>query len=109
MALPRPLPGVLVELIAHRLTVFGQPIRIRILDELERSREKNVQQLADDLESTQQNISRHLAILRHAGVVGGRQDGRVVWYTITDPHAFPTVETIGRQLFESPAGTPDKA
>lgn len=33
MVLPRPVPAPLVELIAQRLRVLGQPVRIRLIDE----------------------------------------------------------------------------
>jgi len=52
--IPRPLPGVLVELVAHRLRVLGQPMRVRLLDELERRSEANVHTLADELSASQQ-------------------------------------------------------
>ena len=100
MPLARPLPTVVAELIAYRLRVLGHPLRIRILDELERRREVSVQQLADGLDASQQNTSRHLGILRHAGVVGGRQEGRVVWYAITDSRAFSVIEAVGCRVVD---------
>jgi ArsR family transcriptional regulator len=39
-------------------------------------------ELADALEVQQSNLSRHLAVLRHAGLLSDRKDGRWVYYTI---------------------------
>ncbi len=50
-SISRPLPNQLVELIAARLRLVGQPLRIRMLDHLERNGEREVQQLADELDA----------------------------------------------------------
>ena len=47
-ALPHPLPEPLVELIARRFRVIGEPMRIHILDHL-RGGEASVQELTDSL------------------------------------------------------------
>ncbi len=97
----RPLPDSLVELIARRLRVLGQPLRIRLVDLLELRGETTVQALADELGATQQNMSKHLGLLRQAGILARRREGRVVWYTLVDEDAFALVvrvgdETVGR-------------
>lgn len=50
MPLPRPIPDPLVELIARRLQVVGQPQRIRLLDRLDREGVASVGQLAAELD-----------------------------------------------------------
>lgn len=65
-----------VNLIASRLRVLGQPLRVRLIDHLDRSGEAHVQALADELAATQQNTSKHLGALWRAGVVTRRQEGR---------------------------------
>ena len=59
MALPHPLPDDLVELIARRFRVLGEPMRIRLLDRL-REGEATVGELAEALDASQQNVSKHL-------------------------------------------------
>lgn len=86
--LPHPIPEPLVELIAHRFRVLGQPLRIRVIDHLANRGETSVQALADELAATQQNISKHLAMLRQSGVLARRQDGRVTWYKVVDEEAY---------------------
>ncbi len=46
MALPHPVPDDLVELIARRFRVLGEPVRIKLLDRL-RDGEASVNELAD--------------------------------------------------------------
>lgn len=46
------MPGLLVELVVHRLSVLAQPTRIRLLTELETRGEASVQILADDVGTT---------------------------------------------------------
>jgi DNA-binding transcriptional ArsR family regulator len=55
-------------LIAERLRVLGQPLRVKLIDHLA-ARTTTVQELVEALGTTQQNISQHLGILRRAGIV----------------------------------------
>lgn len=102
-ALPHPLPQPLVELIAARFRAIGEPMRIRLLDRL-RDHECSVQQLADELEASQQNVSKHLSVLHGAGIVSRRRDGNRVLYSISDTSVFALCETVcggmRRQLVE---------
>lgn len=74
-----------VELVAERFRVLGQPLRIKLLNHLQFG-EATVQQLTVAVGGVQQNVSQHLAVLRHAGVISRRKDGIRVWYAIVDPH-----------------------
>jgi len=82
-----------VELLSERMALFGDPTRIRILDEL-RDGERNVQSIADALTTTQQNVSGHLRLLRAAGVVSRRPAGREVFYAALDETAFEVWERL---------------
>lgn len=77
MALARPLADPLVDLVAGRLRMLGQPVRARLLDRLDLEGEAHVQTLADELAATQQNTSKHLGAVWRAGIVVRRQEGRV--------------------------------
>jgi DNA-binding transcriptional ArsR family regulator len=83
MALPHPLPDPLVQLIARRFHVLGEPMRIRLLDRL-RAGEATVLELTRALGGTQQNVSRHLQVLHDAGIVERRKQGNHAYYSIAD-------------------------
>lgn len=84
MDLPRPMPDLLVRLLAAWLQVIAQPVRIRIIDVLDRQGETSVTDLAQAVEETPYNTSQHLSVLLRAGVVRRRRCGRAVLYRLTD-------------------------
>ena len=91
--LPHPLPDDLVELIARRFRVLGEPMRIRLLDRL-RDGEATVGDLSDALDASQQNISKHLAVLSDVGILGRRKEGNYVYYRIIDEGVFALCEDV---------------
>jgi DNA-binding transcriptional ArsR family regulator len=91
--LPHPLPDDLVELIARRFRVIGEPMRIRLLDRL-RTGEATVSELTEGVGSTQQNVSRHLSVLAEAGILGRRKDGNNVHYRIVDEGVLGLCEQV---------------
>jgi ArsR family transcriptional regulator len=93
MSLPHPVPDELVELIARRFRAIGEPMRIKLLDRL-RDGEATVSELAEALETSQQNISKHLALLAEVGIVGRRKDGNFVYYRIADEGVFKLCEDV---------------
>jgi len=88
-----PLPDELIELIARRFRVLSDPTRIKLLDWL-RTREASVQELAERIGSTQQNVSKHLAVLLQAGIVGRRKVGNYSYYSIADEGVFALCEEV---------------
>jgi DNA-binding transcriptional ArsR family regulator len=90
---PSPLPDELVELIAERFRALGEPTRIKLLDTLRES-EASVQQLADTVGSSQQNVSKHLGVLYGAGIVGRRREGNYVRYWIADEGVLALCEDV---------------
>ncbi|MDH4176923.1 MAG: metalloregulator ArsR/SmtB family transcription factor [Thermoleophilia bacterium] len=103
MSLPHPLPEALVELIAQRFRIIGEPMRIRLLDRL-RDGEASVHELTEALDASQQNVSKHLGVLHGAGIVGRRKDGNRVLYAIADESVLELCEGVcgglQRQLSE---------
>jgi DNA-binding transcriptional ArsR family regulator len=91
--LPHPLPDDLAELVARRFRVIGEPMRIRLLDRL-RDGEATVSELTEALGASQQNVSKHLALLAEAGVVGRRRDGNHVYYRIVDESVFALCDQV---------------
>ncbi|MEI2702279.1 MAG: metalloregulator ArsR/SmtB family transcription factor [Baekduia sp.] len=93
MSFPTPIPEDLAELIAERLRVIGDPTRIRLLDAM-RDGERTVGSLAGSLELTQQNASKHLAVMHRAGIVGRRKEGTCVLYRVTDASIYDLCEQV---------------
>ena len=93
MALPSPLPDPLVELVAQRFRVLGEPMRIRILDHL-RDGSATVTELRAALGISQQNASKHLGVLHNAGIVSRTKEGTSVRYAIADESVFALCEQV---------------
>ena len=92
-AVPHPLPERLVELIAQRFRVLGEPMRIRLLDRL-RAGEASVGELQAALGASQQNLSKHLGILHDAGMVSRAKHGNRSVYAISDPGVFELCDQV---------------
>jgi DNA-binding transcriptional ArsR family regulator len=93
MTVPHPLPDPLVELIAQRFRVIGEPMRIRLLDRL-REGEASVNELTEALGASQQNVSKHLGVLAEVGILGRRKAGTHVYYRIVDEGVFALCEQV---------------
>jgi DNA-binding transcriptional ArsR family regulator len=93
MTLPHPIPEELVELISRRFRAIGEPLRIRLLDAL-RDGEATVNELAVEVSTSQQNVSKHLAVLADAGIVGRRKEGTHVYYRIADEDVLGLCEDV---------------
>jgi DNA-binding transcriptional ArsR family regulator len=91
--LPHPLPEDLAELIARRFRALAEPARVRLLDRL-RDGEASVNELAAQLGMTQQNVSKHLAVLADIGIVGRRKTGNHVYYRIVDEGVLGLCEQV---------------
>lgn len=101
--IPHPLPEALVELIAQRFRVLGEPMRIKLLDRL-RDGEATVGELQEALGASQQNVSKHLGVLLQAGMVSRTKRGTSACYAIADEQVFELCEQVcgglRRQLAE---------
>ena len=64
---------------------------MRILALLERG-EASVQELTDELPTTHQNVSKHLAALYQVGIVSRRREGSWVRYALADYTAARLIE-----------------
>lgn|SRR5581483_2321276 len=93
MTLPHPLPHELAELVARRFRVLGEPMRIRLLDRL-RDGEASVGELSEALSASQQNVSKHLAVLADAGMLARRKEGNHVYYRIVDEGVFALCDQV---------------
>ena len=92
-AVPHPLPEPLIELVAQRFRVLGEPMRIKLLDRL-REGDATVSELQEALGASQQNVSKHLGILHAAGMVARTKQGTHTRYSISDPSVFELCDQV---------------
>jgi DNA-binding transcriptional ArsR family regulator len=92
-AVPHPLPHPLALLIAERFRLLGDPMRLRILDAL-RDGPLTIGELARSVDSSQQNVSKHVAQLGAAGIIARTPRGTSVECSIADPTIFEMCETV---------------
>lgn len=82
-----------LELVASRFRVLGEPLRLRLLNHL-RDGEKSVNDLVTIADTSQANVSKHLGILMHAGLVDRRKDGVFAFYYIADDLVFELCDLV---------------
>lgn len=86
--------------LASLLSLLADPVRSRILYALELVAELCVGDLALALEATEDSVTYALRILRTAGLVANRREGRVVYYRLAADFPEPLLEHCLRQLIE---------
>lgn len=74
--------------IQRAFKTLADPTRLRLLALLERE-ELAVQELMQALDAAQSTVSRHLGILRDAGLLADRREGTWVYYRFARPDAGP--------------------
>ena len=79
-----PLSDRIIELVARRFRMLGEPVRLRILQVLETG-ERSVGDVTAELGANQSNISKHLQALYDAGLLNRRREGNSIYYSIADP------------------------
>ena len=108
MSLPHPLPEPVVELVARRFRVIGEPMRIRILDRL-RDGEATVAELTEALGASQQNVSKHLGVLHEAGILSRRKHGTSTLYAIADDSVSSSASRSAAACAASSATSPSSS
>jgi len=63
---------------------LGHPLRLAIVDRL-KDEETSASDLIAELGLSKANLSKHMALLTHGGIVESRREGRLVFYRLTDP------------------------
>lgn len=92
-SLPSPLPDQLVELIAQRFRLLGEPTRVKLLDAM-RSGPATATDLQAATGASQQNVSKHLGMLIDSGVVRRAKEGNRAYFSIVDDTMFDLCEQV---------------
>lgn len=91
------LSNVALDLIAARFRALSEPTRLRLLNLLMQG-EQTVGQLVEASGSGQANVSKHLAVLRDAGMVSMRKEGLTTVCAISDPMVRELCEMMCSRL-----------
>ncbi len=95
--------------LAGLLGLLADPVRSRILFALVAAGELCVGDLALALEVTEDQVSYAVKMLRPAGLVSFRKDGRVVYYRLSDAFPHRLLDHCLRQLLTIAAPEADDA
>ena len=76
------------------MRALAHPLRLKILEFIDQKGETNVNKIYHQLHIEQSITSQHLKILRLAGVVVGRREGKKVYYKIN----YPVVEKASKAV-----------
>lgn len=89
---------------ADFLKSLAHPVRLEVIEYL-KTKEASVGEMVKELGVEQSGLSKHLAILRQAGIVASRQEKVTVYYSIRDKDIFqvlrPIAEILRKKLSES--------
>ena len=93
-----------IEKASRSLKAMSHPLRLKILCILG-NQEVSVQEIVEQVGTSQSNISQHLAILRDKGILASRKDANRVYYRVGDAR---TLRLIGlmREVFCSHQPSP---
>ncbi len=72
-----------IERASRSLKAMSHPLRLKILCTLG-DQEVSVQEIVEQVGTSQSNISQHLAILRDKGILASRKDANRVFYRVSD-------------------------
>ena len=82
---------------ADLLKSLAHPSRLAILDFL-KTREASVGEMVTKLGIEQSGLSKHLSILKQAGILSSRQEKVTVFYSVRNKDIFVVLRTISRIL-----------
>ncbi|MDH5182511.1 MAG: metalloregulator ArsR/SmtB family transcription factor [Gammaproteobacteria bacterium] len=82
---------------ARSLKAMSHPLRLKILCTLG-DREISVQDIVENVGTSQSNISQHLAILRDKGILAARKDANRVFYRVGDNRTLQLISMM-RDVF----------
>jgi DNA-binding transcriptional ArsR family regulator len=83
--------------VAELFSVLSTPIRLRIISAVCNG-EKNVSELLAEIETTQPNMSQHLAMLYRSGVLAKRRDGTQIYYRLQSERVATLCRAVCTQV-----------
>jgi len=91
----------LLHMKAEVLKALGHPTRLAVVEMLGRQGEKCVCEIAERVGGGDRTtLSKHLAILKSAGIVSDRKEGLKVFYRLNCPYVVRFIDCIDRIVHE---------
>ena len=90
---------IIYEYQAKLLQTLGQPVRLKIINLLKEGPEC-VTGIAEKIGEKQPTVSRHLMVLRSAGILSRHREGAEVHYAITSPKIVEVCDMMRAILTE---------
>ena len=90
------------EMQADICKTLTNPKRIEILNAL-KNEEKTVTELVTALGASKANVSQHLAVMRHKGILSARRVGVNIYYRVVNPKVIDACSLMKEVLFEQHA------
>ena len=87
------------EMQAEICKTLTNPKRIEILNTL-KNEEKTVTELVIALGASKANVSQHLAVMRHKGILTSRREGVNIYYRVSNPKVIDACALMKEVLFE---------
>ncbi|MES2960082.1 MAG: metalloregulator ArsR/SmtB family transcription factor [Pseudomonadota bacterium] len=82
---------------AELFALLATPLRLKIIAALCND-EKNVGRLLEEIDTTQPNMSQHLATLYRAGILSRRREGTQVYYSVANSKAVSLCRAVCTQI-----------
>jgi ArsR family transcriptional regulator len=89
-----------IENVAERFRLLGDPTRLRLINELQAGGELTVGELVERLEVSYATVSKQLAMLRAHRTVARRREGTKSFYRIIDPSIDEVCQVVCKSLRE---------
>ena len=86
-----------IERASRSMKAMSHPLRLKILCVLGES-EHSVQDIVEQVGTSQSNISQHLAILREKGILASRKEANRVYYHVSDVRTLRLISMM-REVF----------
>lgn len=83
--------------VAAYFGALAVPMRLKILNAL-REGERNVTDLTEEFGCSQANVSKHLSVLAHGGLIEKVPRGTSAYYRITDPKVYQLCDLVCGQI-----------
>lgn len=92
------------EALADGFKLLGEPNRVRILYALLEAGELCVCDLAATVDISETAVSHAMRLLKAAGIVRNRRDGRMIYYRLDDSHVRMLLDLSREHLAHSESG-----